>query len=87
MDVLDVGLIFPDLFNAPVHVAQVRDHLQDVLAIKSQHQAQHPVGAGMLGPHVEKILVRKAIAGGRPDKTGGPHRGRGARCVFNRGAG
>ena len=51
-----VGEVFAVLLKAAVQVAQVGLDVGDDLAIGANAQAQYPVGAGVLGPHVQDHL-------------------------------
>ena len=50
---LDVGQLLALLLHAGVQVADDRLGAQDGLAVQLEHEAQHAVGGGVLGPHVD----------------------------------
>jgi len=56
-DVLVVVAGLAQLLGAPVQVADDRLAVDDGLAVQVQDDAQHPVGRGVLGPHVELHLT------------------------------
>jgi hypothetical protein len=59
--VRDVGvpaLALPHLLGAPVVEADLRHDVEDPLAVELEHQAQHAVGARVLGADVEEQEVR-----------------------------
>ncbi len=59
---LHVGQGLGRLLHPGVEVADDRLEAPDVLPLQLQLQAQHPVGGGVLGPHVEDLhLVRRHI--------------------------
>ena len=49
--------VLAELLDAPVDVADDAVGLDDALAVQPEHHAEHPVGAGVLRPHVENELV------------------------------
>ncbi|WCO66727.1 hypothetical protein PO878_19740 [Iamia majanohamensis] len=49
---LEVGELLARLLHARVEVPDDRLGAQDPLAVELEHQAQHPVGGGVLRPHV-----------------------------------
>ena len=49
----DVGELLARLLHAGVQVADDRLGAQHRLAVELEHQAQHPVGGGVLGTHVD----------------------------------
>ena len=51
---LVVGAVFAHLFDAPVEEADIGIGLEDELAVQLHQDPQHPVGAGVRGPHVEQ---------------------------------
>ena len=50
---LDVGQLLARLLHAGVQVADDRLGAQHRLAVELEHEAQHAVGRGVLGPHVD----------------------------------
>ena len=49
--------VLTDLFRATVQIADVRRDLRHDFAVRSQHEAQHAVSAGVLGPHIHQHFV------------------------------
>jgi len=49
---LMISPAFCKLFNPAMEVADMRNRLDDLLAVQLQNQPQHPVSRRMLGPHV-----------------------------------
>ena len=59
---LDVGQLLALLLHAGVEVADDGLGAQDRLAVQLEHEAQHAVGRGVLGPHVDdRRLVVAAL--------------------------
>ena len=50
---LVVSAVFAHLLDAPVQKADIGVGLEDELAVQLHQDPQHPVGAGVRGPHVE----------------------------------
>jgi hypothetical protein len=55
---LGVGLVLGGLLNARVQVADVGPGIDNRLAVQFHHNAEHAVGAGVLGAHVDDQGVR-----------------------------
>ena len=72
--VRDVGvprLALAHLLGAAVVVADVRNRVDDLLAVQLQHDAQHAVRAGMLRAEVEEHEVVVAVAAARMPQSSG----------------
>ena len=57
-DELQVGAVLGDLLHSAVQIAQMRDALDDALAVELEHQPQHAVGRRVRRPHVDRHDVR-----------------------------
>ena len=52
-----VGPVFRQFFHAAMQEAQYRRRLDDALPFQRQNDLEHPMRAGMLGPHVQHHLL------------------------------
>ena len=61
---LEISLVLDQLFRAAVKQADMRIDSLDHLAVEFEHEAQHAVGGGMLGPEIdgEGAVVALALA-------------------------
>ena len=75
-----IGQALPELFHAPVEIAEDGLDAEDDLVVDGELQAEHAVGAGVLGPHVEVDLFKlhrflpasgKSLRSGWPSKSSG----------------
>ena len=65
-DDLIVVAVLAQLLESGVQVADVRDAAEDGLAVQLDHEPQHAVCGGMLGPHVhEHVLIPEVGFPGR----------------------
>ena len=48
-----IGAALAHLFDAPVEIADVRVGPEDEFAVQLHLHPENPVGAGVLGPHVQ----------------------------------